>query len=194
MDSLSFDRSSAGRNRRRRALAALLLATTVATVGAGAMSLAVFTDNSQATGGSWTTGTIILGVTPTTAWTATNVLPGDAGNHTITVSNTGTGQLRYAVSTGISGDTKGLAAQMQLAINVGTCAAPGASLYSGSLTAAAIGDPAQGVQGNERTLDAATSESLCFAWTFPLSSANTFQGAATTATFNFAAEQTTHNP
>jgi predicted ribosomally synthesized peptide with SipW-like signal peptide len=179
--------------RRRRTLLALLVVSSLAAVGAGAASLAYFTDTTQATSGSWTTGTIKLGVTPSTAWTATAVMPGDAGSQTIKVDNTGTGQLRYAVTTAITGETKGLASQMQLTINAGSCASPGASIYTGTLVGAKIGDPTNGSQAGDRVLDALTTENLCFAWSFPIGSDNTFQGATATATFSFAAEQTAHN-
>ena len=60
--------------------------------------------------------------------------------------------------------------------------------------APAGGNTAQGSQAGDRTLAGAAAESLCFAWSMPGSSGNGFQGAATTATFNFSAEQTVNNP
>jgi len=173
----------------------MLLASSLATVGAGAMSLAVFTD-SKASTGAWTTGTIILGVAPATSFNATGIMPGDTGTQVIAVSNTGTGQLRYAMTTAISGDSKGLAAQMTLSITTGPIAAgvcTGASVYSGTLTAAALGNPAQGADAGDRTVNSAATDNLCFQWTFPKASGNGFQAAATNATFTFAAEQTANN-
>lgn len=193
MDMLSFDRTAARRQGRRRALVALLLATTVATVGAGAMSLAVFTD-SQASSGSWSAGTIVLGVSPATTFNATGILPGDFGSQTVTVSNAGTGALRYAMTSNATNvDGKGLAVQMTLTIRAGTCAAPGTTLYSGVLSGAAMGDPTQGAQAGDRTVAAGASDSLCFAWAFPLASGNAYQAAATSDTFTFDAEQTANN-
>ena len=193
MDKLALDQTTSRRRTRRRALVAMLLASSLATVGAGAMSLAVFTD-SKASSGSWTAGTVILGVSPATAFTATGILPGDTGSQTIAVSNTGTGALRYAMtSTTTNTDSKGLAAQMTLTIKLGTCAAATTTLYTGLLSAAAIGNPAQGAALGDRAVAATTTENLCFAWTFPLGSGNGFQSAATTATFTFAAEQTANN-
>jgi len=193
VDKLALDQTTSRRRTRRRALVAMLLASSLATVGAGAMSLAVFTD-SKASSGSWTAGTVILGVSPATAFTATGILPGDTGSQTIAVSNTGTGALRYAMtSTTTNTDSKGLAAQMTLTIKLGTCAAATTTLYTGLLSAAAIGNPAQGADLGDRAVAATTTENLCFAWTFPLGSGNAFQSAATTATFTFAAEQTANN-
>src|SRR5690242_15159331 len=194
MDQLAQDRTVQQRRKRRRALVAILFAASLATLGAGAMSLAVFSD-SQASQGAWTTGTIVLGVSPSTAFTASNILPGDSGSQTIAVSNTGTGALRYAISTSATNtDTKGLAAQMTMTVSPGTCASPGSSIYSGALGSTAVGSSAQGAQAGDRVLAAATSENLCFAWSFPLASGNPFQNAATTATFTFSAEQTANNP
>jgi hypothetical protein len=194
VDQLTLDKTARRRSMRRRVLLALLLGSSLATVGAGAMTLAVFTD-SDASAGSWTSGTIILGVSPATAFTATGILPGDTGNQTIVVSNTGTGAARYALSTSATNtDTKGLATQMTLTIQAGTCVSPGTTLYSGALGSAALGSSAAGAQAGDRSVAAAASDSLCFTWSFPLASGNAFQAAATTATFTFASEQTANNP
>ena len=194
MNQHDLDRSLEGRRKRRRALVAILLGASLATLGAGAMSLAVFSD-SQAASGAWTTGTIVLGVTPSTAFSASNIMPGDTGSQTIAVSNSGTGALRYAISTSATNtDGKGLAAQMTLTVSPGTCASPGGSVYSGALGSAAVGSATQGSQTGDRTLASGANENLCFAWSFPQASGNGFQNAATTATFTFAAEQTANNP
>jgi hypothetical protein len=188
------DRAAARRSKRRRALIVMLLSSSLAMLGAGAMSLAVFTD-SQAASGSWSAGTVVLGVSPSTAFTASGIMPGDQGSQTVTVDNTGTGDLRYAMtSSATNDDAKGLAAQLDLTVQAGTCAAPGATLYSGSLDGASFGDPAQGGDAGDRDVAAGASDDLCFSWSFPLDSGNAYQGAATTATFTFDAEQTANNP
>ena len=193
MDQHAQDRT-VQRRKRRSALGALLFVASLATLGAGAMSLAVFSD-SQASQGAWSTGTIVLGVSPSTAFSASNIMPGESGSQTIAVSNSGTGTLRYAISTSATNtDGKGLAAQMTLTVSPGTCASPGSSIYSGALGSAAVGSSTQGAQAGDRSLAAGANENLCFAWSFPLSSGNGFQDAATTATFTFAAEQTANNP
>jgi hypothetical protein len=195
MDTLALDdKVKARRTKRRHALMAILLGSSLATLGAGAMSLAMFTD-SKATTGSWTSGSVTLGVSPATSFTAVGIMPGDTGTQTITVTNSGTGALRYAVSTSATNaDTKGLAAQMTLTVKAGTCPGAGGNLYSGALGSTAIGSNVAGAQAGDRTLAAAASEPLCFAWLFPTTSGNTFQTAATTATFTFDAEQTANNP
>lgn len=194
MDKLDFDQAAKRRQKRRRALVAILLSSSLATLGAGAMSLAVFSD-SRASTGAWTTGTIVLGVSPSTSFNATNVFPGDSGSQTINVANTGTGALRYALSTSATNtDGKGLASQLNLTITRGTCPSASSSIYNAALGSAAFGSSAQGAQTGDRTLAAGTSENLCFAWSLPLSTGNGFQNATTTATFTFDAEQTANNP
>ena len=57
-----------------------------------------------------------------------------------------------------------------------------------------IGNPAQGAQTGDRTLNAGASETLCFNVSLPLSTGNAYQALSTTATFAFDAEQTANNP
>jgi spore coat-associated protein N len=198
-DQLTGDEIATRRRRRRRGLLALLLSLSVASVGAGAFSLALFTSQATVDANAFTAGTIILGLNPATALlTASAMMPGDTINGTLVVSNTGTGQLRYAMSSSSTNtDGKGLAAQMTLAIKtLGTSCAvfDGTSLYSAALSAAAFGSNAAGAQAGDRTLNAAASETLCFRAVLPIGTGNAFQGATTTTTFTFDAEQTANNP
>jgi hypothetical protein len=57
-----------------------------------------------------------------------------------------------------------------------------------------IGDPTQGGQAGDRTLAAGSSETLCFKASLSLGTTNAYQGATSTYTFTFAAEQTANNP
>jgi hypothetical protein len=178
-------------------LVAMLLASSLATIGAGAMSLAVFTD-SKASTGAWTTGSVTLGVSPTAAFNVTNAMPGDFGAQIIGVSNTGLSQLRYALtSSSTNTDSKGLAAQVTLLVTNGTVqsnACTGTTLYSGPLSLAAFGSTAPGGQAGDRTVDPGATDNLCFGWSFPAASGDAFQNATTTSTFTFSAEQTANNP
>jgi predicted ribosomally synthesized peptide with SipW-like signal peptide len=185
----------AATGRRRTVLGVALAALVGMSVGAGALSLAIFTDSKTSTG-TFSTGTIVLGVSPSTVFAVSNLLPGDSGSQTVTVSNGGTGGLRYALSTSATNaDTKGLAAALQLSVYPNDCSAPdGTALFSGALGSAAIGSPNQGPDSGDRGLSAGASEPLCFRWSLPQGSDNSLQSAATTATFTFAAEQTANNP
>jgi len=181
------------RRRRRRGLVVLLLTFSLASLGAGLFSLAIFTD-SAASDGSFTAGTIDIATSPSTLFTVTNIMPGDSGSATLTVQNNGSAQLRYAMSSSATNaDGKGLRSQLNLTIKAGACPG-GSSLYGGVLNGASFGSNAQGAQAGDRTLNGLASEQLCFAWDLPLATGNAFQGATTTATFTFDAEQTANNP
>ncbi len=173
----------------------MLVASAALLLGAGSSTLAIFTDSQDATA-AFSTGTIDLTASPSTVFTASGIFPGASGSQTVTVANAGTGALRYAMTTSATNaDGKGLAAQLQLTITAGTCPGSGGPLYgAAALGSAALGDPAQGAQAGDRTLAGGASEDLCFAWSLASSTGNAFQGAATTATFTFAAEQTANNP
>ena len=191
------------RGRRKRHL--LLLATValaVASVSAGAFSLALFTSSATNAGNTFTTGTIVIGLSPASALiTFSGMLPGDSTTGALTVTSSGTSQLRYAMTTSATNaDAKALRDQMTLVIKTKDTATAGCTnfdgtqLYTGTLAAALIGDPTAGAQAGDRTLAGAASEVLCFRAALPSATGNAFQGATTTATFTFSAEQTANNP
>jgi hypothetical protein len=188
-----YDEQDVASRRRRRGLIALLLAFSLATVGAGLFSLAVFTD-SDTVAGTWTAGTVAIDATTpgTEIWEVDSVMPGDSGSQTVNVENTGTAELRYSMTTSESGT---LAGQLQLTVKEGACPSTGAVVVAtGALGSAAFGNPAQGDDDGDRTLLAGEDEDLCFEWSLPLDTGNSYQGASTTATFTFDAEQTANNP
>lgn len=167
-------------------------------------ALALFTDTASVPANTFTTGTVNINTAPVSALvTFSDMAPGDQVTNPITVSNAGSLELRYAVTSTTTENV--LAAQLDLTIKSGvtTCTnagfgADGTVLYGpldlGNTTAVnVVGDPAQGDQGSDRTLAAAGSEVLCFNVSLPLSTDNTFQGLTTTATFDFQAEQTKNN-
>jgi hypothetical protein len=107
------------------------------------MSLALFTGTAAVSGNVFTAGTIVIGTTPTTALlTAANMMPGDTLSGSLVVSNTGTSQLRYAMtSSSTNTDNKGLMNQVVLTIKtLGTSCATfdGTQVYSGALGSAAF--------------------------------------------------------
>ena len=187
------------RRRRRRGLVVLLLTLAIAGLGAGAFSLALFTDT-DASSGSFTAGTIDISTSPSPLFTVNPLMPGDSGSATLTVTNSGTAQLRYAMdSTSTNTDAKGLRSVLNMTISLGACPGSATIFFSGPLWTSAlahakIGDTTPGDQGADRVLNAGATEQLCFAWDLPGTTGNGYQGAATTATFNFLAEQTANNP
>src|SRR3954454_20813641 len=175
-------------------------ALAVASMMAGAMSLALFTDQ-QTVNNSFTAGTIALngpGIT-SLSLSSSALMPGDTKNSSVTVQNDGTAQLRYSVSaTSTNADTKNLRSVLTLTVKtIGTnCATfDGTQLFTGTLGAssAVIGLPAQGADTGDRNLNASASEVLCFRLVLPSGTGNAYQGAATTTTFTFDAEQTANN-
>src|SRR4030042_1562515 len=98
--------------------------------------------------------------------------PNDEVTNPITVTNSGSLQLRYAVTSTNTEDT--LAAQLDLTIKTGvtTCTnagfdIDGTVIYGpGNLGSAAgtdvIGDPTQGADTGDRTLNASANEPPCF--------------------------------
>lgn len=190
----------------RTTLVLLLAAGLLA--GLASVGSALFTSTASVDANTFTTGTLILNTNPTSALvTFSNMAPGDQVTAPITVTNNGTLQLRYAVtSVATNTDNKNLRSQLVLTVKSGVtdCSNSGfgnsgTQLYSGVLGSDSpgtniIGNPAQGEQTGDRTLNANSYETLCFNVALPLGTNNNYQGATTTATFTFYAEQTANNP
>ena len=196
-----------------------LLALGLTTVTAGSLAIgtmfsgAWFTDQ-QTDQSTFTTGTISLDPTKIAAMdlTTSAMMPGDTKTSSVEVKDTGTAQLRYAVSqTSTNADAKDLRSQLLLVIKTedtgtgNTFAEDGNYCDDGtgtSLRASAaigasgnlVGNPTQGAQTGDRTLNAGATEVLCFYASLPTSATNAVQGATTTTTFTFDAEQTANNP
>ena len=193
--------------RRRRLLVLLTVGMAVLSVGAGQLSLALFTDQETVTG-TFSTGSIDLDGTAIAGLTLTTsaMMPGDTVTDDVLVSNVGTAQLRYSLSTAsTNADVKLLRAVLTLTVRTIDVTTPGtpcndfdgtsvlAATVLGASTAG-FGSPAAGAQAGDRNLAAASSETLCFRVSLPSGTGNAYQGAATTTTFTFDAEQTANNP
>jgi hypothetical protein len=192
-------------NNRRRIVLTVGAALTVASIGIGAVSMALFTGSTTVATNTFTAGTVIIATDhPATAIVSfANMAPGDQVTGPLVVSNTGTLGLRYALSSSATNaDFKGLKDQLVLTIKTGvtTCtnagfAIDGTNVYTGDLDSSAgklLGDSTSGAQAGDRTL-ASGSETLCFNASLPLATGDAFQSATTDATFTFAAEQTKNN-
>jgi predicted ribosomally synthesized peptide with SipW-like signal peptide len=187
-----------------RILVVLLVAGVVA-ASLGVASNAIWTDSQDVDANVFSAGTVDISTNPTTALvTYTNMAPGDStGGQSLTVTNAGTLDLRYAVTmTADNTDTLGLYAELDLTIREeGTdCTTfDGNVLYGPDapflLTGNLIGDPTQGADAGDRTLTTVSpSEVLCFKVDLPFAAPDSVQGASTTAVFTFEAEQTSSNP
>lgn len=171
----------------------------VATSAAGATMIAggtfaMFTDTSANTGNTFTAGTVVVdatqGGTPVFAsdnLTFNNMAPGDSGNTTIKVMNTGTlgewvkinsinttGNLFDATTT--STDT--VNGQTQTANNYPLALTPNADLTSGQ---------------TGYFIPAGGSTTIQLNYAFPLNAGNYYQGQTGTATINVEAVQARNN-
>ena len=178
----------------RRGLLAALLGLTLAMLGTGVFTLAMFT-NTAASNGSFASGTIDITSSPAVAFTVTDMLPGDSDTKALTIANAGTAQFRYALATTA---TTALGSALQLTVKTfGTdCATFDGSivLAATTLDGAAIGSNVQGPQAGDRVLDGATNEVLCFRVSLPITTGDPLQGQVSAVTFTFDAEQVANNP
>ena len=191
--------------KRKRIALTLGVALTVASIGIGTVSMALFTSTANVPANTFSTGSVIISTNPTTALiTFANMAPGDQVTAPITVTNGGTLALRYAISSvSTNVDTKGLKDQLALTIKTGVSACnnidwvtDGTAIYTGDLDSSAgklVGDAATGQDTGDRALATTVGEVLCFHASLPLATGDAFQLASTTATFTFAAEQTKNN-
>jgi hypothetical protein len=183
-----------------------LLAVTACLVTTAAITL--FTDQKTNPDNVFTTGTVTLGINPATAmFTVTGMAPGDVEYSGLEVSNSGSLELRYALTTTADGSST-LDEQLDLTIDVVTGAGADTIWYTsddvvgtanvygpdGVLSSAFIGDPATGADSGDRTLSPSTSERLRFKVTLPLDTSDSYQNTTCTLAFVFDAEQTDNNP
>jgi len=180
--------------RRRRGVLAIILGLTTVSLGAGLFSLAIFTDSAASTG-TFASGTVDITSSPTVAFTVSNMVPGDQSTQAMTIGNAGTATLRYALTT-VATNALGTALQLEVRTQGTNCATFDGTVVAAaaSLNGAGFGNPAQGAHSGDRTLAAAASEVLCFRVSLPLSTGNALQGASSSVTFTFDAEQTANNP
>ncbi len=177
------------------------VAVTTVTVG---LTGAIFTDTETVGANTFTAGTIDIAAAPASAVVSfSNMVPGDETVGAVTVTNDGSLELRYSITSTTTENT--LAAQLDMTIKTGvtTCTSGGFDTDGfvqygpadlGSVSGIdVIGDPAQGVQGGERVLAGAGTEDLCIRVELPIAIGNSSQGVTTTAVFNFYAEQTANN-
>jgi hypothetical protein len=202
----ALDAARRRRRTRRTFGVALLLLLLIPSIGVTYLTLALFTDQETVTAG-FTTGTIDLDGVKIDALVLTTsaLMPGDTVTDDVVVDNVGTAQLRYAMSTAsTNADSKALRDALTLTIKTIDMTTPGtpcdnfdgaSTLYNGVLgaTTAKFGDPQQGADTGDRTLNAAANETLCFRVSLPSGTINAYQGATTTTTFTFDAEQTANN-
>src|SRR5205807_10182151 len=121
--------------------------------------------------------------------------PGDVVTAPITITNNGSLQMRYAITSQTTENA--LAGQLRLTVKTGvtTCdttnfGTDGTAIYGpgilGTTTGTnVVGDPTPGGQSGDRVLNASSNEVLCFQVSLPSSTDNGFKDKSTTASFNF---------
>lgn len=195
-------------NKKRRTAVKVVLSFAILAAATGVLtvtSLALFTDSEAVPGNTFSAGTVDLVTAPTSAVVTTPAMaPGDQVTAPLVVTNSGTLEFRYSLTSTTTEDV--LAAELELTVKVGvtTCdnanwTADGTVLYNAGIlgstgTSVIFGDATAGADPGDRVLAAAANETLCFNVTLPLSATNASQGLTTTATFTFDAEQTANNP
>lgn len=195
----------------RLSVVALVVGAVLGTLFA-ASSLGIFTDNQDVGSNTLTTGTLDISASPASAVvTFSNMAPGDRATGSTNITNGGSLELRYAMTTSTTNpDGKNLAGALRLRIAkriAGSCDFPyynsdgstttlsnDQQIYEGLLSSAGFGNPAQGSQAGDRTLAAGVGEWLCMSVVLPASAGNSYQNATTTAALSFSAEQTANNP
>jgi spore coat-associated protein N len=157
----------------------------------------------------FTTGSVIIGTDPATvALQAQNMALGDSVVRSVTVTNGGSLQLRYAITSTVTGSST-LAAGLQLTVwdeNAEAdqdlaCAStpPGTKLYSAgvigstSATTNIVGNVTQGAQTGDQTLNAGATQQLCLLVALPSNASSSLASQSLSATFTWNAEQTAHN-
>lgn len=174
--------------KKRILISLLIIGAVVASVTMGAMAL--FTDQATSSANGFTSGTVDIALTNGTPlpFAVSDMAPGDSVNGTLVVANSGTLELRYAMTT-TPDNASTLDEQLDCVITQGAT-----TLYSGKLSSAAIGNSAQGAQAGDRVLGPGTNETLTFAVSMPIGTGNSYQGTTCTVAFVFNAEQTANNP
>ena len=177
----------------RRSLLLLIVAGILAALFI-ATGASVFTSTALVPNNAFTTGSLVISTHPVAALvTYTNMAPGDQVMRPLTVTNAGSFSFRYAMTTTVIADGKGLANQLALNIKSGVADCSdarwmlsGTELYTGTLAAAFFGNPITGE--GYRPLSVGESDVLCFHVMLPLTVGNDYQLASTTVEFIFSAD------
>lgn len=187
-----------------RAVLTAVLALGAVTGYAQGPTIAFFAESAQSVGNAFSTGSIDVSVDHGSAlFTPSGLKPGQKVTAQLTITNSGSLTLRYAVSSKLIADTNGLGDQLTLVIRTGvTCteagfATGGSDVYGSVASPLALGaGTATPLVGNlaspngGRTIvgGANATEELCFQVSLPTTAPNTVQGGSTTAVITVSAE------
>ncbi len=159
----------------------------------GVGTWAYFLDTETSTDNTLAAGTLDLSWTNESGvplpFNVDPIAPGETVEARVSINNTGSLQLRYAMTTDVVSGTA-LADQLQCRLYDYQNSV---DLYNGSLSGAYIGDPSKGQQPGDRSVGGGSADYLAIEITLPAGTGNEFQGLSTNVTFNFTAEQTANN-
>jgi len=207
---LTLENQTHVNSKRKRILLTLGAALAVASIGIGAVSMAVFTDT-ETVDATFTSGTIILDATKIDALNLSlgaNWVPGDSVTGSVDVENDGTNELRYSLDTSSTDGSSpaGAAFYTALTVEVRTVDATTPLIkcddFDGTVLQAVeflgasnvmFGSVSPTVGTGDRIVAAGATDVLCIQVSLPSVTDETFQGATSVATFTFNAEQTANN-
>ena len=206
LNTAQLDKEPPERDDRKRGFLLLAASAIVLALGVTTFSsLALFSDSETSADNTFSTATLDLTVAPaSTAITGLDLIPGDRVTAPLTITNSGSLDLRYSMISVTTEDVLAGELVMSIKTGVATCdsanfGATGTVVFNGVLGATGpgvnvLGDSAQGDQPGDRVLAPAANEVLCIDVQLPLSASNATQGITSTATFTVNAEQTANNP
>lgn len=206
----SYDRTSKADRERRRRLITTTAIVGLAFVGIGQLATGALFEDSATAAVSYASGNVAIqanGSSSISLPAAANLAPGDTVYRAITVANTGSLDLRYAISGQTTSETKNLSSVLSYDIYVGVPSGPcslgnmggaptiAANKTIGTASTALVGNKANGFNAGDRPLTSGPggSEDLCVAMTLPLATTSAFASASANVTLTFDAEQTKNN-
>ncbi|HLZ28412.1 MAG TPA: TasA family protein [Chloroflexota bacterium] len=157
-------------------------------------TLARFTTVVDSTGNQFSAGTLQIGSGITTGVLSLgNLVPGDTFDALLHISNPGTLELTYSMTTAITAGSSTLAnTYMDLSVRTTSAdcaAADNPPLYTGSLAGAFFGSPLHANHLTNRHLLPSATDVLCFTVLLDPATPASQQNTDMTAEFTFAAEQ-----
>ncbi len=173
----------------KKKIGGALLGTALGAALIGGGTFAIFTDTATNAQNTFTSGTIDINLTDGT-YTGTyhvditDLAPGDSGSKTVTVSNDGTLELRYDITSTLAGalasdDPNGNAVEEDGENN--------------PLTVTLKDSDGNDVTLTDRVLEPGASETFTITYSLPLDAGNTYQKKSATYDFQVDAEQTRNN-
>ncbi len=205
----SFRRPAPADRERRRRLFATVGIVGLACVGIGQLTTgALFADSANASV-STASGNVAIqanGFATATLAPAANMAPGDTVYRSVNITNTGSLDLRYAITGLTSAETKNLSTVLRYTVfsgvsnaqcavgTVGGGTALVSNLAIGTSSSPVVGSNVTGSDPGDRVLAAAApADALCVAIDLPTATTSTFASASATVQLTFDAEQTKNN-